>query len=77
MDGGPLFTIQKRVGLIKLHAPLTKRRALLAALLTWVPLLILSAIDGRAFGHSVPVSIRARLQHLLALPPCHTLAYLC
>ncbi len=72
MDGGPLFTIQKRVGLIKLHAPLTKRRALLAALLTWVPLLILSAIDGRAFGHSVPVSFvrdfSTYSRFLLAIP---------
>jgi hypothetical protein len=56
MEGGPLFNIEKRVGLIKERVPRTKRRAVLAALLTWVPLLILSAIDGRAFGHSVPVS---------------------
>ena len=56
MEGGPLFNIEKRLGLIKQHAPLTKRRAVLAALLTWVPLLILSVIEGRAWGHSVPVT---------------------
>ncbi len=56
MEGGPLFNIEKRLGLVKQHAPLTKRRAVLAALLTWVPLLILSAIEGRAWGHSVPVT---------------------
>ncbi len=55
MEGGPLFNIQKRVGLIKHNAPFLKRRAVLAALVTWLPLLILSAIQGRAFGHSVPV----------------------
>lgn len=55
MAGGPLFNIEKRVGLIKQNAPLTVRRAVLAALLTWVPLLILSAIERRVFGHNVPV----------------------
>jgi hypothetical protein len=72
MEGGPLFNIQKRVGLIKQHAPLTKRRALVAAMLTWLPLLILSAFDGRAIGHSVPVSFlhdfSAYSRFLLAVP---------
>lgn len=72
MEGGPLFSIEKRLGLIKQHAPLTKRRAVLAALLTWVPLLILSAIEGRAFGHSVPVTFThdfgAYTRFLLAVP---------
>lgn len=56
MEGGPLFNIQKRVGLIRQNAPQTKRRAILAALITWLPLLVLSAIQGRAFGHAIPVS---------------------
>jgi len=72
MEGGPLFTIEKRLGLVKRHAPLTKRRAVLAALLTWVPLLILSAIGGRAWGHSVPVTylhdFSAYSRFLLAIP---------
>jgi hypothetical protein len=72
MEGGPLFNIQKRVGLIKQHAPLTKRRALLAGLLTWFPLLLLSALGGRAFGHSVPVTFvhdfSAYSRFLLAIP---------
>jgi len=55
MEGGPLFTLQKRVGLIKENAPYLKRRAVLAALITWVPLLILAAMQGLAFGHNVPV----------------------
>lgn len=55
MAGGPLFNIEKRVGLIKQNAPLTVRRAVLAALLTWVPLLILSTMERRVFGHNVPV----------------------
>jgi hypothetical protein len=72
MEGGPLFNIQKRVGLIKERKPLTTRRAILAAMLTWLPLLILSAIEGKAFGHSVPVTfIRdfgAYTRFLLAVP---------
>jgi hypothetical protein len=72
MEGGPLFNIQKRLGLIKQHAPLKKRRALVAAMLTWVPLLILSAIEGRAYGNSVPVTFlhdfSAYSRFLLAIP---------
>lgn len=72
MEGGPLYSFQKRLGLIRHRAPQIKRRAVLAALLTWLPLLILSAIQGRAFGHSVPVSfIRdfgAFSRFLLAVP---------
>lgn len=71
MEGGPLFTIQKRLGVIKEHIPFTKRRALIAALLTWFPLLILSAIQGRAFGN-VPVpfirDFGAYTRFLLAIP---------
>jgi len=55
MQGGPLYRIERRVGLIKQNAPLTVRRAILAALVTWIPLLILSAMQGTAFGHKVPV----------------------
>jgi hypothetical protein len=55
MQGGPLFNLQKHLGLIKDSSSLIKRRALWAALLTWFPLLILSAIQGRAFGHAVPL----------------------
>ena len=72
MEGGPLFNLQKRVGLIKQNAPHVKRRALLAATFTWLPLLILSALRGTAFGHSVPVSFvrdfSAHTRFLLAVP---------
>ena len=55
VEGGPLFHLEKRTGLIKENAPLKKQRALLAALLTWLPLFVLSAFQGHAFGHSVQV----------------------
>jgi hypothetical protein len=56
MEGGPLFHLEKRMGLIQENAPFKKKRAAMVALLTWVPLFVLSALQGRAFGHSVPVS---------------------
>ena len=72
MEGGPLYNLQKRVGLIRKNAPFTKRRALLAALITWLPLLLLSAMQGRAFGRSVPVSFirdfSTYTRFLLAIP---------
>jgi hypothetical protein len=72
MEGGPLYQVEKRLGLIRQGAPLTRRRAVLAAVLTWLPLLLLSAMQGRAFGRSVPVSfIRdfgAHSRFLLAVP---------
>jgi hypothetical protein len=72
MEGGPLFHLEKRTGIIKENAPLKKKRALLAALLTWLPLLILSALQGRAFGHNVAVpflrDFGAYTRFLLAVP---------
>jgi hypothetical protein len=72
MEGGPLYRIEKRVGLIKEHAPLIVRRAVLAAALTWVPLLILSVVKGTAYGHHIPLpflrDFSTYSRFLLALP---------
>jgi hypothetical protein len=72
MEGGPLFNLQKRLGLIKENAPFLKRRALFAALITWVPLLILSQLQGFAFGHAVTVpflhDFSGYTRFLLAVP---------
>ena len=72
VDGGPLFSIQRRVGLIRENKPSLKKRALLAAMLTWLPLLILSQMQGLAFGHSIPLSFlkdfSAYTRFLLAIP---------
>jgi hypothetical protein len=72
MEGGPLYRIEKRVGLIKKNARLTVRRALFAALFAWLPLLVLSAIQGTAFGHAVPVpflrDFSAWTRFLIAIP---------
>lgn len=53
MEGGPLFRIERRVGLIKANAQFTVRRAIVAACLTWFVLFILSALHGTAFGATV------------------------
>ncbi len=70
--GGPTYRIEKRLGLIRDESPHILRRALLAVLVTWVPLLALSALQGTATGHRVEVpflrdfAVHARL--LLAVP---------
>src|SRR5271163_4724412 len=72
MEGGPFFNLQRRLGLITQNSNRIKRRALLAALVTWLPLFLLAAIHGRAFGRSVPVpfvrDFSAYTRFLLAIP---------
>jgi hypothetical protein len=72
MEGGPLVQLQKRIGLIKRTAPSQKRRAVLAALITWVPLLVLSQMQGLAYGHAIPVPFLSDFgvytRFLLAVP---------
>ncbi len=72
MEGGPLYRLESRVGLIKAQAPIMIRRAVLAAGLTWAPLLVLCIIEGTAWGHKVPVpflrDFSAYTRFLLALP---------
>lgn len=53
MEGGPFYRIERRVGLIKANAPFTIRRAIFAAGLTWFVLLVLSLLQGLAFGRDV------------------------
>ncbi len=55
VECGPLYDFEARVGLIRKGAHQTARRACLAALLAWFPLLVLSGLQGTAFGHRVQV----------------------
>jgi hypothetical protein len=72
MEGGPLFHVEQRIGSIRKNAPLTKRRALLSIMITWLPLLILSLLQGTAFGNSIAVpflrDFSAYTRFLLAVP---------
>jgi hypothetical protein len=54
-EGGPTFRIEKRLGLIREQALSIVRRAFVSILITWVPLLVLSALQGTAVRHSVAV----------------------
>jgi len=70
--GGPFFKLLVRMRLMDPDLAPTHRRAVVLALFTWLPLLILSAIQGLALGDSVripflfdfPISTRL----LLSLP---------
>jgi hypothetical protein len=58
--------------LIRANSPYTLRSAFLSILVTWVPLLVLSALQGTAIGHRVPVSFlhdfAVHARFLLAVP---------
>jgi hypothetical protein len=70
--GGPTHRLQQRLGLIKLGSPHLPRRAKLSIVLTWVPLLVLSAAQGLAIGHDVRIPLlydfAAYERFLVAIP---------
>ncbi len=71
-EGGPTYRLQKRLGLIQANSSRTIRRAFFSILITWVPLLILSTLQGYARGHLVPVpflrDFAVHTRFLLAVP---------
>jgi hypothetical protein len=71
-EGGPTHQIEKRLGLIRSNSPFIQRRTFLSILVTWVPLLILSALQGTAVGHLVAISFlrdfAVHARFLLAVP---------
>ncbi|HTK92803.1 MAG TPA: hypothetical protein VL948_21400 [Verrucomicrobiae bacterium] len=70
--GGPLFQLARRTHLAGNALELLRRRVIAAVLLTWLPLLALTVLTGRAWGSAVQVpffkdiEVHARL--LVALP---------
>ena len=70
--GGPLFQLLRRAHLCGDVAELVWRRVIALAIITWLPLLVLSIAEGHAWGDSVKVpflvdaDVHARF--LLALP---------
>ena len=70
--GGPLYQLWRRTRLAGDTLDLLRRRIVVLAAITWVPLLVLSVVEGHAWAGSVPlpflydIDIHARL--LLALP---------
>jgi hypothetical protein len=54
-EGGPSHRLELRLGLIRTEAPSIIRRAFLSVMATWVPLLVLSALQGNAIGDLVSI----------------------
>lgn len=70
--GGPLFQLFRRLRLTGTALELVRRRIVVIALVAWVPLLVLSVIDGKAWGSAVKLpflhDIDAYVRFLVALP---------
>ena len=70
--GGPLYQLMRRTRLSGDALELVTRRVIVLVLITWLPLLVLSILEGHAWGQSVKlpflmdVDVQARF--LLALP---------
>jgi hypothetical protein len=70
--GGPLYQLVRRAHLSGDALELVRRRIVLITLFAWLPLLILSALGGRAWGDAVRVpflvDIEVHVRFLVALP---------
>ena len=70
--GGPLYRLQRRLGADTVERIRVVRRALLATLITWLPLLILSLVQGVAYGRQLNIPFlrdyAANVRFLIALP---------
>ncbi len=69
--GGPLFQLLRRAHLSDDAMLMTRRRILVISLLAWLPLLLLSTLEGRALGGSVVpflLDIEVHVRYLVALP---------
>jgi hypothetical protein len=70
--GGPLYQLLRRAHMSGDALELVRRRAIVIALFTWLPLLLLSALEGRAFGTGVAVPFLrdwdVHIRFMVALP---------
>jgi len=70
--GGPLFQLLRRTHLADDALMLVRQRIVVIALLAWLPLLLLSALEGNLWGDSTGVpflfDIEAHIRFLVALP---------
>lgn len=70
--GGPLFQILRRAHLSDGALALAKQRVVVLSLLAWLPLLVLSVVQGKAFKGSVAVpfllDLDLHVRFLVALP---------
>ena len=70
--GGPLYQLFRRSHLTGDALELVRRRIIVISLLAWLPLLLLSALEGHALGGSVAVpfllDLEVHIRFLVALP---------
>jgi hypothetical protein len=70
--GGPLFQLLRRSHLSGNALELVRQRILVISLLAWLPLLVLSVLEGQALGGSVAVpfllDVDVHIRFLVALP---------
>ena len=70
--GGPLYQLVRRAHLAGDALDLLRRRVVVISLFAWLPLLVLSALSGQAWGNAVPVpflmDVEAHARFLGALP---------
>jgi hypothetical protein len=70
--GGPLYQLWRRVGLAGDAMELLRRRLIALPLVAWAPLLLLTVVEGTAWGDRVKVpflyDVEMHLRMLLALP---------
>ena len=70
--GGPLFQLLCRTRLSDDALMLVKRRVLVISLLAWLPLLVLSALEGNALGGNLALpfllDVEAHIRFLVAIP---------
>jgi hypothetical protein len=70
--GGPLFQLLRRAHLTDDALMLVRQRIIVISLLAWLPLLVLSALDGQALGGRATVpfllDVDVHVRFLLALP---------
>jgi len=70
--GGPLYQLWRRSRLAGSALEMVRRRIVVMVLITWLPLLVLSMVEGRAWGTAVELpflkDVEMQLRLLLALP---------
>lgn len=70
--GGPLFQLLRRAHLANDALQMVRQRVIVISLFTWLPLLLLSALEGQLFGGSTTVpflkDIEVHIRFLVALP---------
>ncbi|MBL8008676.1 MAG: hypothetical protein JNJ56_14235 [Ignavibacteria bacterium] len=70
--GGPLFQLFRKAHLSGTDLELLKRRVVFIVLFTWLPLLVLSALNGKVVGSDVPVpflfDLETQIRYLIIIP---------